>query len=40
MRSSEAGESSVKIRRNSTVLSQSEKEKVYENQQSDYKSRR
>lgn len=30
----------VKIRRNSTVLPPSEKEKVYENQQSDYKSRR
>lgn len=30
----------VKIRRNSTVSSPSEKEKVYENQQSDYKSRR
>lgn len=43
MYSNETGEDSsigVKIRRNSTVSSPSEKEKVYENQQSDYKSRR
>lgn len=42
-RSSETGDANslgVKIRRNSTASSPSEKEKVYENQQSDYKSRR
>lgn len=43
MRSNETNENNsigVKIRRNSTVSSTTEKGKVYENQQSDYKSRR